>query len=70
MKKRILYIGNNLTINSFTATYISFFSKVLKKEGYNVCAASNKSNKALQAREKVTGFDWEIVKVKWNQLLE
>jgi hypothetical protein len=70
MEKRVLYIGNNLTINSFTATYISFFSKVLKKEGYDVRTASNKSNKALQAREKVTGFDWETVKVKWNELLE
>jgi glycosyltransferase involved in cell wall biosynthesis len=28
------------------------------------------SKMTLQAREKVTGFDWEIVKVKWNQLLE
>ncbi len=51
MRKRILYIGNDLTINSFTATYISFFSKVLKKEGYNVRTASNKSNKALRLLE-------------------
>jgi len=51
MKKRILYIGNDLTINSFTATYISFFSKVLKKEGYNVRTASNKSNRALRLLE-------------------
>jgi hypothetical protein len=28
------------------------------------------SKMTLQAREKVTGFDWETVKVKWNQLLE
>ena len=28
------------------------------------------SKMTLQAREKVTSFDWEIVKVKWNQLLE
>jgi len=51
MKKRILYIGNDLTINSFTATYISFFSKVLKKEGYAVRKASNKNNKALRLFE-------------------
>ncbi|SDS24600.1 Glycosyltransferase involved in cell wall bisynthesis [Gillisia sp. Hel1_33_143] len=51
MKKRILYIGNDLTINSFTATYISFFSKVLKKEGYAVRTASNKNNKALRLLE-------------------
>ena len=51
MKKRILYIGNDLTINSFTATYISFFSKVLKKEGYPVRTASNKNNKALRLVE-------------------
>ena len=51
MKKRILYIGNDLTINSFTATYISFFSKVLKKEGYAVRTASNKNNKALRLFE-------------------
>ncbi len=51
MKKRILYIGNDLVLNSFTATYISFFSKVLKKEGYEVRTASNKSNKALRLLE-------------------
>ncbi|MCM4161381.1 glycosyltransferase family 4 protein [Antarcticibacterium flavum] len=51
MKKRILYIGNDLAINSFTATYISFFSKVLKKEGYEVRKASNKNNKALRLVE-------------------
>ncbi|MEP6260750.1 MAG: glycosyltransferase family 4 protein [Gillisia sp.] len=51
MKKRILYIGNDLAIDSFTATYISFFSKVLKKEGYPVRKASNKNNKALRLIE-------------------
>ncbi|MCF4102139.1 glycosyltransferase family 4 protein [Gillisia sp. M10.2A] len=51
MKKKILYIGNDLNINSFTATYISFFSKVLKKEGYQVRTASNKNNKALRLIE-------------------
>ncbi len=51
MKKRILYIGNDLAIDSFTATYISFFSKVLKKEGYEVRKASNKNNKALRLVE-------------------
>ncbi|WP_311196033.1 hypothetical protein [Antarcticibacterium sp. 1MA-6-2] len=51
MKKRILYIGNDLAVNSFTATYISFFSRVLKKEGYQVRKASNKSNKALRLVE-------------------
>jgi len=51
MKKRILYIGNDLRINSFTATYISFFSKMLKKEGYTVKTASTRSNKALRLTE-------------------
>lgn len=51
MKKRILYIGNDLVVNSFTATYISFFSKVLEKEGYQVRKASNKNNKALRLVE-------------------
>jgi len=51
MRKNLLYIGNDLAINSFTATYISFFSKVLKKEGYNVRTASNKKNKALRLAE-------------------
>lgn len=48
MKKRILYIGNNLSNSSFTATYISFFSEVLKKEGYWVKTASDKDNKAVR----------------------
>ena len=48
MKKRILYIGNNLTNPSFTATYISFFSEVLKQEGYEVKTASAKDNKILR----------------------
>ena len=51
MRKNLLYIGNDLAINSFTATYISFFSKVLKKEGYHVRTASNKNNKALRLVE-------------------
>ena len=51
MKKRILYIGNDLAVDSFTATYISFFSKVLRKEGYQVRKASNKNNKALRLVE-------------------
>lgn len=48
MKKRILYIGNNLTNPTFTATYISFFSEALKKEGYEVKTASGKDNKILR----------------------
>ncbi|TQI71516.1 glycosyltransferase involved in cell wall biosynthesis [Gramella sp. Hel_I_59] len=51
MKKRILYIGNDLRINSFTVTYISFFSKMLRKEGYEVKTASTRSNKALRLTE-------------------
>ncbi|MGB8376803.1 MAG: glycosyltransferase family 4 protein, partial [Salegentibacter sp.] len=45
------YIGNDLQINSFTATYISFFSRVLKKEGYKVKTASTRSNKGLRLLE-------------------
>lgn len=51
MKKRILYIGNDLQVNSFTVTYISFFSKMLRKEGYKVKTASTKNNKALRLAE-------------------
>ncbi|MGA9589046.1 MAG: glycosyltransferase family 1 protein, partial [Salegentibacter sp.] len=51
MTKSILYIGNDLQINSFTATYISFFSRVLKKEGYKVKTASTRSNKGLRLLE-------------------
>ena len=51
MTKSILYIGNDLQINSFTATYISFFSKMLRKEGYKVRTASTRSNKALRLIE-------------------
>lgn len=47
-RKRILYIGNNLSNSTFTATYISFFSEVLKQEGYRVRTASNKDNKAIR----------------------
>jgi L-malate glycosyltransferase len=53
MKKSILYIGNDLAINSFTATYISFFSKVLKKEGYKVRTASKRINKGLRLLEMI-----------------
>ncbi|MDT0648874.1 glycosyltransferase family 4 protein [Autumnicola edwardsiae] len=51
MKKRILYIGNDLRVSSFTATYISFFSKMLKREGYVVKTASTRSNKGLRLVE-------------------
>ncbi|MBO2544299.1 glycosyltransferase family 4 protein [Salegentibacter sp. BDJ18] len=51
MTKSILYIGNDLQINSFTATYISFFSKMLRKEGYKVKTASTRSNKGLRLIE-------------------
>ena len=51
MKKRILYIGNDLQVNSFTVTYISFFSKMLRGEGYIVKTASTRSNKALRLAE-------------------
>ncbi|MUP44148.1 glycosyltransferase [Gramella sp. BOM4] len=54
MKKRILYIGNDLQVNSFTATYISFFSKVLRKEGYIVRTASTRSNKAMRLAEMLS----------------
>ena len=54
MKKRILYIGNNLSNPTFTATYISFFSEVLKQEGYWVKTASNKDNKALRLVEMLS----------------
>ena len=54
MKKRILYIGNNLSNPTFTATYISFFSEVLKQEGYWVKTASGKDNKALRLMEMLS----------------
>ena len=40
-----------MQVNSFTATYISFFSKMLKKEGYVVKTASTRNNKALRLAE-------------------
>lgn len=56
MKKRksILYIGNDLRVSSFTVTYISFFSKKLRKEGYKVRTASTRSNKALRLAEMLS----------------
>ncbi|WP_373056891.1 glycosyltransferase family 4 protein [Zunongwangia sp. H14] len=51
MTKRILYIGNDLQLNSFTATYISFLSKMLEREGYEVKTASTRSNKGLRLVE-------------------
>lgn len=43
-----------MRVNSFTATYISFFSKMLRKEGYKVRTASTRSNKALRLAEMIT----------------
>jgi len=40
-----------LQVNSFTVTYISFFSKMLRKEGYKVNTASTRNNKALRLAE-------------------
>lgn len=51
MMKRILYIGNDLQATSFTATYISFLSKMLKEEGYSVKTASTVQNKLLRLLE-------------------
>lgn len=54
MKKRILYIGNNLSNPTFTATYISFFSEALKEEGYEVKTASGKNNKILRLTDMLS----------------
>ncbi|MDN3595022.1 glycosyltransferase family 4 protein [Zunongwangia endophytica] len=51
MTKKILYIGNDLRVNSFTATYISFLSKMLRQEGFEVKTASSKRNKAVRLLE-------------------
>ncbi|GAA4644569.1 hypothetical protein GCM10023115_25290 [Pontixanthobacter gangjinensis] len=40
-----------MQVDSFTVTYISFFSKMLRKEGYPVKTASTRSNKALRLAE-------------------
>ena len=40
-----------MQVNSFTVTYISFFSKMLRKEGYEVKTASTRNNKALRLAE-------------------
>ena len=40
-----------MQVNSFTVTYISFFSKMLRKEGYKVKTASTRNNKALRLAE-------------------
>ena len=51
MTKKILYIGNDLRVDSFTATYISFLSKMLRKEGFKVKTASAKNNKLIRLTE-------------------
>ncbi|WBL24848.1 glycosyltransferase family 4 protein [Zunongwangia sp. HGR-M22] len=51
MTKKILYIGNDLRVNSFTATYISFLSEMLRQEGYEVKTASSVTNKAVRLIE-------------------
>ncbi|MFC6858606.1 glycosyltransferase family 4 protein [Zunongwangia atlantica] len=51
MTKKILYIGNDLRVDSFTATYISFLSKMLREEGYKVKTASAKNNKLIRLTE-------------------
>ncbi|MCL6219158.1 glycosyltransferase family 4 protein [Zunongwangia pacifica] len=51
MTKKILYIGNDLRVDSFTATYISFLSKMLRKEGFKVKTASAKNNKLVRLAE-------------------
>ena len=51
MTKKILYIGNDLRVDSFTATYISFLSKMLREEGFKVKTASAKNNKLIRLTE-------------------
>ena len=58
MTKKILYIGNDLRVDSFTATYISFLSKMLRKEGFKVKTASAKNNKLVRLTEML----WLIFK--------
>ena len=58
MTKKILYIGNDLRVDSFTATYISFLSKMLRREKYKVKTASAKNNKVIRLSEML----WLIIK--------
>ncbi|WP_041578707.1 glycosyltransferase family 4 protein [Zunongwangia profunda] len=62
MTKKILYIGNDLRVDSFTATYISFLSKMLRKEGFKVKTASAKNNKLVRLTEML----WLIFKYHTN----
>lgn len=48
MKRRILYIGSNLSHARFTANYMAFLGKMLREEGYEVKQASGKKNRLLR----------------------
>ncbi|PHS62086.1 MAG: glycosyl transferase family 1 [Flavobacterium sp.] len=48
MKKRLLYIGNNLSGKSKTATTIETLSTLLQEEGYEVVSASSIDNKLFR----------------------
>ena len=48
MKKRILYIGNNLSDETVNLTTVARLGGFLDKEGYSVIKSSSKKNKAIR----------------------
>lgn len=58
--KKLLYIGNKLSLNNATVTTIETLSKNLINEGYSVIAVSGKKNKYLRLLDMM----WHIVKLK------
>ena len=63
MKKRLLYIGNNLASTKSTLTTISILSKGLIEEGYSVKLASSINNKLFRLLDMV----WAVIKYR-NQI--
>ncbi|WP_395063654.1 glycosyltransferase family 4 protein [Flavobacterium sp.] len=47
-KKKILYVGNNLSKHGFNTTYIEILGHLLEKEGFNVTYSSSIKNQLLR----------------------
>lgn len=62
MKKRLLYIGNNLSSTKSTLTTISILSKGLIEEGYSLKTASSITNKLFRLLDML----WAVIKCRKN----
>jgi len=62
VKKRLLYIGNNLSSTKSTLTTISILSKGLIEEGYSVKTASSITNKLFRLLDML----WAVIKCRKN----